>query len=75
VRPTGKTPNVVLRWWLEMNTSEDAYMRPDNRMLVSFVRNFVVLRDVADPKIYLAKPLAPPPVIGPTAPTGVQFLE
>jgi hypothetical protein len=75
VRPTGKTPNSIQKFWLEFNTSTDAYTRLDNRELVAYVRNFVALRDTADPRPLLARPVpgaAAAP--GPSAPRNVRIL-
>lgn len=57
VRPTGKYPNRVLKFWDEFNSSTDAYQRTDQRDLVAFVRNFVALQDVRDPQPFLLRPV------------------
>jgi hypothetical protein len=57
VRPTGATPNVIAKFWLEFNSSEDAYLRTDDRDLVSYVRNVAVLRDCSDITPWLVRPI------------------
>lgn len=77
VRPDGKYPNSIYRFWLEFNTSVDTYYRLDNRPLVSYVRNFVALRDNPDPRSLLVRPVpgAEAPNNGPSAPRNVRILS
>ena len=60
-----------------MNTSSDGHYRLDNRNLVSYVRNFVALRDVADPRSLLVRPVpgAQATVSGPAAPRNVRIVQ
>lgn len=58
VRPTGLTPNSIAKFWIEFNSSTDDLLRPDGRDLVSYVRNFVALRDVRDVPRLLVKPVS-----------------
>jgi hypothetical protein len=76
VRPTGKAPNSIYKFWLEFNTSVDSYFRIDNRPLVAYVRNFVALRDTADPRNLLVRPVpGAQPVAGPAAPRNVRIIQ
>jgi hypothetical protein len=76
VRPDGKTPNSIAKFWLEFNTSVDTYYRIDNRPLVSYVRNFVALRDTPDPRSLLVRPVpGAEPVAGPSAPRNVRIIQ
>jgi hypothetical protein len=76
VRPTGKTPNSIQKFWIELNTSTDDYLRLDGRDLVTYVRNFVALRDSGDPRPMLIRPVpgaqAAP---GPSAPRNVRIVS
>ncbi|NOT45000.1 MAG: hypothetical protein HOP14_10405 [Acidobacteria bacterium] len=45
VRTTGPTPNSILRWWLELNTSDSGLKRGDERDFVTYLRNFAALVD------------------------------
>jgi hypothetical protein len=56
VRPTGRTPNSIASFQAEFNSSTDSLLRTDLRDLVAYVRNFVALRDVADPTRLLVRP-------------------
>lgn len=50
------------RWWgAELNTSTSTNVRPDGRDLVSYMRNFLVMRDVADMRDVLIRPGASAP--------------
>jgi hypothetical protein len=76
VRPSGLTPNSIAKFWIEFNSSEDDLLRVDGRNLVAYVRNFVALRDVKDPRALLVRPVAGvPPVAGPKAPTNLRILR
>jgi hypothetical protein len=76
VRPTGGTPNSIAKFWIEFNSSEDDYLRVDGRDLVAYVRNFVALRDVGDPRSLLVRPVpGAAPVSGPAPPTNVRLLK
>ena len=58
VRPTGRTPDSIVTWWIEMNSSQDRYIRPDLRDAVMYVRNFAVLRDsAATPTSLMQRPI------------------
>jgi hypothetical protein len=73
--------NTVQDFWLEFNTSTDSYVRgPGQRNFVSYVRNFVALRNTADITSLLLRPSAgvplpggPPPV--PTAPGNLRIIR
>jgi hypothetical protein len=76
VRPDGGAPNSIAKFWVEFNSSETELFRLDNRDLVSYVRNFVALKDVYDPRSLLVRPTpgaAPAP--GPAAPKNVRILS
>jgi hypothetical protein len=76
VRPDGGAPNSIAKFWVEFNSSETELFRLDNRDLVSYVRNFVELKDVYDPRSLLVRPTpgaAPAP--GPAAPKNVRILS
>lgn len=81
VSPNSDTvPNQIINWWVEFNTSEQGFVRGDQRDMVAYIRNFVALRDVADPAALLLRPLAgTPPPIGTTpplpAPTGLRIIR
>jgi hypothetical protein len=76
VRPTGRTPNSIQKFWLEFNTSTDDYMRLDNRPLVAYVRNFVALQDPGDPRSLLIRPVpGAQAVSGPAAPRNVRIFQ
>ena len=76
VRPDGRTPNSIAKFWLEFNTSDDNYYRVDNRPLVSYVRNFVALRDTADARSLLIRPVpGAQAVSGPGAPRNVRIVQ
>ena len=76
VRRTGATPNSIGKFWVELNSSNDAFLRTDRRDLVTYVRNFVALRDVRDPRALLLRPVAGvPPVAGPRAPLNLRILQ
>jgi len=76
VRSTGKTPNSIAKFWLEFNSSSDKLLRADRRDLVAYVRNFVALRDLRDPRALLVRPVAGvPTVAGPRAPTNLRILQ
>ena len=55
------------RFWLEFNTSTSALTRSDQRDLIAYVRNFVVLRNASDVSSLLIRPSGgvPPPYSGP----------
>jgi hypothetical protein len=76
VRPSGLTPNSIAKFWLEFNSSVDDHFRIDNRDLVSYVRNFVALRDNNDPRSLLVRPVpgaqAQP---GPAPPRNVRIIQ
>jgi hypothetical protein len=80
VRPTGGTPNSIAKFWIEFNSSNDDLFRTDSRDLVAYVRNFVALRDVRDPRSVLVRPVpgslpAPPGPAGPgpSPPTNLRI--
>jgi hypothetical protein len=76
VIPTGGLPNSIADFWLEFNTSTEAFLRPDSRDLVAYVRNFVALKDVGDVSNLLIRPVpgaAPTP--GPAAPKNVRIFR
>ena len=77
VSPNGETPNQIINWWVEFNTSEDKFVRGDSRDLVAYIRNFVALHNIADPTPLLLRPLAgsAPPII-PTLqpPSGLRII-
>ena len=76
VRPSGKTPNSIAKFWIEFNTSEDEYFRLDNRPLVAYVRNFVALRDNDDPRNLLIRPVPGAQAVeGPAAPRNVRIIQ
>ncbi len=60
VRATGIHANSIHKFWLEFNTSTDAYTRGSERDFVTYVRNFVALRDVANAATLLQRPVAVP---------------
>jgi hypothetical protein len=69
-----RTPgNAVDKFWLEFNTSTDAFTRGDSRDLVSYVRNFVVLRDTADVESLFFRPGST--TKSPSAPKNVRILR
>lgn len=45
VRTVGPTPNSILRWWVELNTSNTGLARGDERDFVTYIRNFAALVD------------------------------
>lgn len=71
------TPNQIINWWVEFNTSESEFTRGNMRDLVAYIRNFVALRDVGNPAPLLLRPLAgaAPPIV-PTLqpPTGLRII-
>lgn len=78
VRVTGPTPNEIDTFWLEYNTSTIMHTRGDQNDLVAYARNFAVLRDLADARTILARPVPgaqPQPVSGPAAPSNVRILR
>jgi hypothetical protein len=76
VPPGGKFPNSIQKFWLEFNTSTDDYLRLDNRPLVSYVRNFVALRDNDDPRNLLVRPVPGAQAVeGPAAPRNVRIIQ
>lgn len=76
VRPDGKFPHSIAKFWLEYNTSVDTYYRLDNRPLVSYFRNFVALRDLADPRSLLVRPVPGAEAAnGPSAPRNVRIIS
>jgi hypothetical protein len=76
VPPSGKFPNSIQKFWLEFNTSTDDYFRLDNRPLVSYVRNFVALRDNDDPRNLLIRPVPGAQAVeGPAAPRNVRIIQ
>ena len=76
VRPSGRNPNSIQKFWLEFNTSSDDYFRADNRPLVAYVRNFVALRDVSDPRSLLIRPVPGAQAVdGPSAPRNVRIFQ
>jgi hypothetical protein len=76
VRPDGATPNSIHTFWLEYNSSVDAYYRLDNRDLVAYVRNFVALQDPGDVRGLLVRPVpGAQPTSGPAAPRNVRILQ
>jgi len=76
VRPSGKSPNSISKFWVEFNSSTDDYLRLDNRDLVAYVRNFVALQDSGDPRGLLVRPVpGAQPVPGPAAPRNVRIIS
>ena len=76
VRPTGATPNSIAKFWIEFNSSEDELFRFDGRDLVAYVRNFVALRDLRDPRALLVRPVpGAEPQAGPEPPVNVRILR
>jgi hypothetical protein len=76
VRPSGRTPNQVGKFWLEFNTSTDDHLRLDERDLVSYVRNFVALRNVGNINTLLVRPVpGAQPVPGPAPPRNVRIIS
>jgi hypothetical protein len=75
----GTIPSVK-SWWFEQNTSYDMY-RGAPRNLVSYVRNFLALRDPGDVSPVLVRPLAglpgnsPTTSGGPAPPTNVRIVS
>lgn len=76
------SPNSVVKWWLEQNTSSDDIKGSraiDFRDLVSYVRNFVALvNPPTDVRPLLLRPLndgsLPPPAPGPIAPRNLRVV-
>jgi hypothetical protein len=54
---TVKGDKTVQKFWIEMNTSTDAHVRGDFRDFVSYVRNFVALKNPGDVSGLLQKPV------------------
>jgi hypothetical protein len=76
VMPSGLTPNSIAKFWVEFNSSVDGYLRPDNRDLVAYVRNFVGLIDVRDFDNLLVRPVpGAQPGAGPGAPSNVRIVR
>ena len=76
VRPSGLTPNSVKTFWVEFNSSDDTLYRMDGRDLVSYVRNFVALRDIGDARSLLVRPVpGAEPLPGPPPPTNVRIMR
>jgi hypothetical protein len=76
VRPSGKTPHQIGKFWLEFNTSTDTYLRLDERDLVSYVRNFVALRNVSNVASLLVRPVpGAAPLPGPAPPRNVRIVS
>ena len=75
VRPTAKVPNTIEEFLLEFNTSTDSFTRGDIRDLVTYVRNFVALRDAGDPTSLLVRPSEVPKFSGPGAPRNVRIVR
>jgi hypothetical protein len=84
INTQGTTPS-IRSWWLEQNTSYDLY-RGATRDLVSYVRNFIALRDPGDVSPLLVRPLAglpgsapvdspPTTSTGPAPPTNVRIVQ
>ena len=67
------------RFWLEFNTSTSALTRSDQRDLVSYVRNFAMLRNPGDVTPLLIRPSGgvPPPYTGPAlrSPSNLRILK
>jgi hypothetical protein len=64
--------NILRFWYVEFNTSLDGAVRGDNRDFVAYVRNFVALRNAANPTSLMQQPLAgipPPPPPGSSGPS------
>lgn len=77
VRTTGGTPNQIYSFWFEFNTSTDNHVRGNTRDLVAYIRNFVVLRNVASPTSVLQRPGVNeplPPLSVPRAPQNPRIL-
>jgi hypothetical protein len=61
---------------LEFNTSTDTYLRLDERDLVSYVRNFVALRNVSNVASLLVRPVpGAAPLPGPAPPRNVRIVS
>lgn len=56
LRPMGNPANSIHMFWLEFNTSTNPYVRGSVRDFVTYVRNFVALRDVTDVDSVLIRP-------------------
>ena len=69
-----KGSNMIQKFWFEFNTSTDLFVRGDQRDLVSYIRNFVALRDVSDIEPLLVKP-GPGLPGGPGAVRGVRIIR
>jgi hypothetical protein len=69
------TPPTVAQFWVELNTSQDDY-RGSLAPLVSYVRNFVALKDVGSALPFLQQPGASKPITlqRPNAPTNVRIV-
>ena len=63
------------KFWFEFNTST-GNVRPDRGPLVSYVRNFVALRDAGTPVPLLQRPISgtPLPSLVPEAPQGLRII-
>ena len=69
------TPNQIINWWVEFNTSSVEFTR--NRDLVAYIRNFVALKGIGDPSSLLVRPVGgPAPTLGPKPepPTGLRII-
>jgi len=76
VRPGGLTPHSIFSFWIEFNSSEDQLLRVDGRDLVSYVRNFVALRDIGDPRSLLVRPVpGAEPLAGPAPPMNIRIVR
>lgn len=76
LRPTGRNPHSIQKFWVELNTSTDDFFRIDNRDLVAYVRNFVALQDPADVRPLLVRPVpGAQAVSGPAAPRNVRIIS
>lgn len=70
----GTQRNSIHKFWLEFNTSTDGYKRGSERDFVTYVRNFVALRDVTDVDNLLQRPVSTPFVPPPSAPKNLRIV-
>lgn len=77
VRPDGRYPNQIGKFWIEFNSSGDDLTRLDQRDLVAYVRNFVALQDPGSIAPLLVRPIAgvQPVENGPRPPTALRLFR
>jgi len=72
---TGVSPNNISKFLIEFNTSTNT-LKPGRGDFIAYVRNFVALRDVADPTPLLIGPAGGTvPKSGPPAPTNLRIVK